>query len=176
MMAESPSQSSPGTSGVNHPELSPGGDIAQKESALQIKDQMDDNNNDDDEDDYDDEEMDEDDNQRLSPLHSKIDKKPSALEEEEGEPDDEQDDYYDELIKRGQKLHTNVVVQKQDSKDKDFDEDFPLGTNEDQQSSIEEKVVLKPKEIQKAKIEESEDNYDEDDFHDDCEDEVDSSI
>ena len=43
-------------------------------------------------------------------MHSKIDKKPSALEEEEGEPDDEQDDYYDELIKRGQKLHTNVVV------------------------------------------------------------------
>jgi hypothetical protein len=40
------------------------------------------------------------------------------------------------------------VVKKQDSKDKaDFDEDFPLGTNEDQQSSIEEKVVLKPKEI-----------------------------
>ncbi len=66
---------------------------------------MDDN----DEDDYDDEEMDEDENQRLSPLHSKIDKKPSTLQEE-GEPDDEQDDYYDELIKRGQKLHTNVVV------------------------------------------------------------------
>jgi hypothetical protein len=42
-------------------------------------------------------------------LHSKIDKKPSTLQEE-GEPDDEQDDYYDELIKRGQKLHTNVVV------------------------------------------------------------------
>jgi hypothetical protein len=134
---------------------------------------MDDNQDDE----YDDEEMDEDDdNQRLSPLHSKIDKKPSTLQEEEGEePDEEQDDYYDELIKRGQKLHTNVVVQKQDSKDKDFDEDFPLGTNEDQQSSIEEKVVLKPKEIQKAKIEESEDNYDEDDFHDDCEDEIESS-
>ena len=79
MMAESPSQSSPGTSGVNHPELSPGGNTAQKESALQIKDQMNENNNqdDDDEDDYDDEEMDEDDNQRLSPLHRKIDKKPS---------------------------------------------------------------------------------------------------
>ena len=132
---------------------------------------MDDNQ--DEEDDYDDEEMDEDDNQRLSPLHSKIDKKPS--QQEEVEVDDEQDDYYDELIKRGQKLHTNVVVQKQESKDKDFDEDFPLGTNEDQQSSIEEKIVLKPKEIQKAKIEESEDNYTEDDFHDDCEDQVESS-
>lgn len=97
---------------------------------------------------------DEDDNQRLSPLHNKlIDKKPSSFQQDKGanavgaDDDDEEDDYYDELIKRGQKLHTNVV-KKQDSKDKsDFDEDFPLGTNEDQQSSIEEKVVLKPKEI-----------------------------
>ncbi len=37
-------------------------------------------------------------------------------------------------------------------------------------------MVLKPKDVQKAKIEESEDNYDEDDFHDDCEDEIDSSV
>jgi hypothetical protein len=46
------------------------------------------------------------------------------------EDEDEEDDYYDELIKRGQKLHTNVV-KKQDSRDKDFDDEFPLPTNED---------------------------------------------
>ena len=44
--------------------------------------------------------------------------------------DEEEDDYYAELIKRGQKLHQNVV-KTENIKYKEVDEDFPLGTQED---------------------------------------------
>jgi hypothetical protein len=54
------------------------------------------------------------------------------MEDDDDEDEDEDDaDYYDELIKRGQKLHTNVVKKQDSNLEKDFDEDFPLGTNED---------------------------------------------
>ena len=105
---------------------------------------MDDGGEFDDEDDYDDEEMDEDDNPRLSPLHNKKQEFPplpmpseGLKQDDEDNNEEEEDDYYDELIKRGQKLHTNVV-KKQASRDKDFDDEFPLATNEDQshQSSV----------------------------------------